>query len=224
MKTRTGPYLYIGSKEDISKFDDYWGSSKHLTDDIKKYGLHNFEKIILEKINYSSVSELLDIESEYQKKMNCIDSGTYYNKVYASPDFWTHGGGEYVKNTIWVNNGEKDVRISKTLLDSYTKSGYTIGRLKSPATFNKNRKYINNGKITKAVKESEVSSYLRNGWVVGRLRGNQAGKMWVNNGYDRKLVDNETARDMIKSGWLRGFHFTQDSKNDAAKRARNGCN
>lgn len=84
---------YIGSRiSHVSSLekDNYWGSSKYLTNDIKKYGVCNFVKEILEEnIN---VEFLLEKESQYIIFHNTLNPNGYNRCIPSNnPKFYTAG-------------------------------------------------------------------------------------------------------------------------------------
>jgi group I intron endonuclease len=70
---------YIGSKvcykSDPEK-DGYWGSSKYLKEDFKKYGIENFSKKIIQR-NYTNKKDLLNGETEYILKYDTLEPNGY---------------------------------------------------------------------------------------------------------------------------------------------------
>ena len=201
------PIYYIGSKQDQNKFDDYWGSSKHLKRDIKKYGVQSFQKVVLQERKCNTPHELLVIEAQIQQQFNVVKSKWFYNKSLAQGPFYNNIG-DTVRSTTWINNGTENKRVCKDQVDSFLASGYQLGRL----NFNRNQGcvYINNGTTTKSVTKEELNAQLSSGWVVGKLKGNQQNKRWVRNEItrERKLVPTNQAHSYIHDGWLEGWAWS----------------
>ena len=77
-------------KKKISKnHERYFGSSKWLKQDIKQYGLDNFNKEIIETCN--TAEELSTREIYYQKLWNVKKSDNWYNMHIQGEDFDTTG-------------------------------------------------------------------------------------------------------------------------------------
>lgn len=66
---------YIGKHQNFN--DEYYGSSKQLKEDIKKYGKQNFIREIL--VIASSYEELNQLEIEYIAKYNAVSDPMFYN-------------------------------------------------------------------------------------------------------------------------------------------------
>ena len=138
---------YVGSrtcyKNNISD-DMYWGSSKYLKEDYKKYGLENFTKKILK--TYTSVEEMLKGESDYIIKYNTL-SPNGYNRFLSikTPKFYMHG----VKHSE-----ETKEKIKKSM------KGKNVGKIQTEET-KKKRALANTGKIrTEETKEKTRQSLL----------------------------------------------------------------
>lgn len=204
------PYLYIGSKEDESKFDTYWSSSKFVKEDIQKIGKQNFIKIVLEKVKYDNSCDLLEVEQSYHNKLDVVNSPLYYNKAYANGKLV---GGPATSDTIWVNNGESEKRVNTSLVEGYLTIGYVVGRQEN---YNKGRTYVNKNGVVKSITSDQVSIFLKEGWNIGRGSGNQFGKTWIHNDVARKLVPLTEVSTYEASGWMVGC-FRNNEKNQLGK-------
>lgn len=202
LKDNKTPVFYIGSKKDIVLMEGYWSSSKYIKDDLKTNGINNFSKIILEKLEFDNVQDLLNKEAEYQVAFNAVKSEWFYNKTFATGPFYCDGS-EHTSNTIWINNGEINKRIKGVDLQQYITSGFVRGRLN--AKYNRKRIYINNGRETKAVMPSEIKKWLSCGWVSGRLKGNHINKAWVNKENIKRIIPKEDLEDFLNDGWHLGW-------------------
>jgi hypothetical protein len=67
---------YVGSRS-YDRGEPYWGSSKYLSDDMKKYGLWNFSKQIIEIFPFTDRYELSKKESEYMVMFNTLEPNGY---------------------------------------------------------------------------------------------------------------------------------------------------
>lgn len=76
---------YIGSHKGTID-DGYTGSGARFENARKKYGIENFERVILEQVEHPK--DILLMEQHYLDKFNCAKSNRYYN---ISP---TAGGGD----------------------------------------------------------------------------------------------------------------------------------
>lgn len=198
------PIYYIGSKQNQEKFSEYWGSSKHLSRDIKKYGVQSFQKVIIKKQKCSTPNELLILEAQIQQQLDVVKSKWFYNKSLAQGPFYNNGG-DTVRSTTWINDGVVNKRISKNQVDSFLGIGFQLGRL----NFNRNQGciYINNGITTKSVTKEDLDVQLQNGWMVGKIKGNQENKRWVRNEVtrERKLIPTDQVHSYIHNGWVEGW-------------------
>lgn len=73
---------YIGKRQTTwgkAEIDRYLGSSRYLKRDIKKYGAHNFSRVILEYANTKEELRLLEIK--YLEQYNVVDDDKFYNLV-----------------------------------------------------------------------------------------------------------------------------------------------
>jgi hypothetical protein len=201
LKNGKVPFLYIGSKKDISKFDDYWSSSSKLLNDIECYGINAFTKLIIKECEFDEYYELINEETKIQKELNVIKSKFFYNVSLANPDFSQHKN-THTKNTIWVNNGLINKRILLSEYEKYKSKGFVKKRL--AGNYMKSRIYINDGINTKAIPESKLLEYKNNGWVEGRLLGNQTGRVCINNGHQIKKVLKEELKSYLERGWVLG--------------------
>lgn len=165
--------------------------------------MHNFKKVVLENVSYVNVEDLLAKEEQYQRSFQAVKSKWFYNKSYAKGPFYCTG--EHTKNSLWVNDGVCNKRVSSKDATLLQTRGFTLGRL--GATHNRCRVYINNGNTTKSIPHSQVQQFLSIGWVIGRLRGNQNGKNWIHNKSTnkRKLVPVLKIQQYVNDGWSTGI-------------------
>jgi len=85
-------YIGVRSCEGKISEDEYMGSSKYLTEDIRKEGRNNFNKIILKKFN--SRKEAMEYEIELHKKFDVSGNTLFFNKVKQTTTGFACGPGE----------------------------------------------------------------------------------------------------------------------------------
>lgn len=195
------PVYYIGSKKDKEKFDDYWGSSKLLSEHIELYGKEKFRKVILDEITFTDNDELLALELKHQENFNVLNSECFYNRSLVNSG-WFHDG-RHTKETVWIHNDKENKRVPASIADSYIDKGYILGR--KNFTFNRDRTYINDGVNVKSIKTVDLPHYLDSGWSLGRLQGNQKGKIRVNNSIIRKLISEDELEYHLANNWTIGW-------------------
>lgn len=84
-----GPRFYFGYKTIKQDKGFYYGSSKLLRADIKKYGVDYFKKTIVKY--YNSISEVLNAETKYLIKVNAAQNPLFYNQTNGNLLFSTAG-------------------------------------------------------------------------------------------------------------------------------------
>jgi len=166
------PIYYIGKKVFFNKlkggvkkesdWQDYYGSSKDLQEDIKKYGKHNFKREILYLCRTRGESGYLEVKEQIERDVLSEDS-LYYNKNIL---------GKYFKSPVMYNL-EGDLR-------NYFNSENIEG--------NKNKKWVNNGNVNKVMSIRNAEKLVKNSnWVYGKIRK----KIPVNDGIRNLYVEKE---------------------------------
>lgn len=203
IRDKTPPYFYIGSKSKLAELEGYWSSSKYVLQDIKKYGLNSFIIQVLEEVPYSNINELLLVEALYHKRFNCKNHSWFYNRMNAAGPFH-FSGGTHTKETLWINNGKTNKRVTSDKLLEMKELGFVEGRF----NFSKNRGkiYINKGGKTKSIDSVDLTTYEKLGWTRGKP-GNQKGKIWINKNGRNKLIDGKALNTFLCEGWNKGFTF-----------------
>ena len=94
--------IYVGRHKTYKNesFDKYWGSGKLIKQAIKKYGIENFTKEIIEECSKDNVAER---EMFWIDKLNARDGN--YNLSAGGP------GGDSTTNTTVYNNGERMIYV-----------------------------------------------------------------------------------------------------------------
>ena len=177
-------YYGIHSTNDLD--DGYMGSGKRLKAAIKKYGIENFDKEIINFFN--SLQELSDYERDVVnedllsnvKCYNLVKGGYFLEgdailkrKQTFKSKKHQQGQNNSQYGTCWVTLNGKSIKINKSELDTYIARGYIKGRViknKEKITkVNKGRRHMwKDGKET-VVSPNEVQKYLDNGWIIGRV-------------------------------------------------------
>lgn len=100
---------YVGKKKITKNHNNYFGSSKWLNNDIKKFGKNNFEKTIIEYCKNNT--ELTKKEIHYQKLWNVKESTDWYNMHIQNEGFDTTGlrfkYSDEQKKKIWPEERRK---------------------------------------------------------------------------------------------------------------------
>lgn len=100
-------HYYIGRRSyagEMIEEDTYFGSGKRLKDAIKKYGIENFEKIILEEFN--DLEALIEAEKALITEKEVKDPNCY-NIACGG-----HGGYTFYENRIYTHTEERKNKIS----------------------------------------------------------------------------------------------------------------
>jgi len=93
---------YVGSKICYKKDplnDGYWGSSKYVNEDIIKYGLENFTKIILQD-DYEDVKSMLEGETNYIYKYDTLAPNGYNRYIPTKYSSFHFGGCNHTPETL----------------------------------------------------------------------------------------------------------------------------
>lgn len=125
---------YVGSKicyKDDPLNDGYWGSSRYLSEDIKKHGKHNFEKRI--------------ITTEYTNKNSMLDGETFYIKKY---------------DTLYPNGYNRFLPNRKNGFHAFGNVGYWKNK-KVPKEIVEKRANSNRGKIQTEQTKQKISNSLK---------------------------------------------------------------
>ena len=109
---------YIGQRRFKNNWQDYLGSGVLLKEQLRKYGKENFTRKII-AIAYSR-KELNDLEVEFIKNHDAVNSGDYYNLSSGG------GGGtynvkdnEFKKRQCGFKIKDKIKKIAKLNIDNY---------------------------------------------------------------------------------------------------------
>jgi len=154
IKNEINGKIYIG-KHSTNNFDDnYMGSGTRITRAIKKYGIENFTKRIIDVC--LTEEQAFELESFIVDKEFIERSDTYNILI---------GGAGGI---VWSSKARKNLKeVNKDRV--YLNDGWIVGRCKK-----KNKNYfgsvrINNGTKEKSIKRDVLNNYLDSGWKLGRL-------------------------------------------------------
>ena len=208
--------IYVGVHKTKNLDDGYMGSGKVIKDAIRKYGIDNFRKDILETFE--------NVEAMYAREKEIVtDEFLLREDVYNLRRGGT-GGFDYInKNSL---NGFSDISVAKLgrqITNSILEQKYGINwktilsikannalqnKRKSDPEFNKrflesakrNIKIASKYSNTKEAIEKKKKTFSQNKHQQGE-NNSQYGTMWINNGaINKKIKKNEP----IPEGWVKG--------------------
>ena len=208
--------VYVGKHKSIKHpFENgYYGSGKQITAAIKKYGVENFKKEVLQYC--SSMEEMADKEAEVVTE-DFVKRPDTYNMHKGGLGGWDHYNGSKthianskkggLKSANRASNPFKDPKFQKTIEWTRTpdrmrmlgkKANTPEANAKRKATFletghSQGEKNSQFGKIwisnvlTKEVKRITINDNIPEGWVRGK-KGYVPTKLWVNNGIKEHYI------------------------------------
>lgn len=176
IKNEINGKIYIG-KHSTDNFDDnYFGSGFALKRAIKKYGIENFTKTIIDFC--PNEEQALELESFIVDKEFILRPDTYNLRMGGTGSILNYNkeNRESTKGRITINNGERNTMIKRVDLDEYILQGWKIGSCHKPnkSTREKlskssvNTKWMTKDDINKRVKSDCFEKYLQSGWVFGK--------------------------------------------------------
>jgi group I intron endonuclease len=180
---------YIGLHKGLIN-DGYVGSGYLFKKAVIKYGIENFERIIL-YIEKEKLQQLYQKEYDFIEEYDAVDDKMFYNLTNFDPKFV-----KWVKGTFTRSFSEE----SKQKMSESSKGKIATDKTKNKMSDKrKGRIHINNG-------AKETTIFLKDGipigWVRGRLYKLPTGKgeYWYTNGIEDKRCKLENAPE----GWIRG--------------------
>lgn len=208
IKNKINGKVYVGVHKTTSLDDGYMGSGKLITRAIKKYGIENFTKTILEEFNTQ--------EEMFAREKELVDGNFLSREDVYNLRLGGFGGFDYINTNILtiedrVKNGQLGGVYGKHFSSSYNPSKHMIyitnGIIdkkimpedKIPEGFYRGR---TNG-IPKITTHSEES--LQKMREAGKLRigskNSQFGSIWITNGIENKKVKKDS---IVPEGWYKG--------------------
>ena len=210
--------VYVGVHKTKSMDDGYMGSGKVIISAIKKHGMENFTKTILETFDNSEAMFLREKE-------------VVTDEFLARPDTYNlrrggFGGFDYINSNaeiIALRSGKVSDTMKRQYADGTRRS--SLSTLNSDTEFNKKKnealsrlernteksphfgkKWITNGKENLLVSNTEVP---RDEWYPGRVlkefnsgsKNPNYGSMWITDGKESRLINKTLA---IPDGWVKG--------------------
>jgi hypothetical protein len=190
---------YIGIHSTSNINDDYMGSGKRLRYSIRKYGVENHKKEILEY--FKTREELIKreievVDSNLIKEFNCMNlreggSGGFTNKQQKLNNLKAQEKLKKLReeNPEWVENFKKNCSnaLKKTYNEGIRKKTYFYDW--------KNKKHSEDTK--------EKMKELMKGKGIGN-KNSQYGTCWITNGVVNKKIKKEDLDIFIQEKWIKG--------------------
>lgn len=193
--------IYIGQKKSPVLIETYWGSGKLITQAIKKYGIENFSREILQWC--SCKEELNQQEVYFISIFKSRDSNVGYNLSPGgtSINSGRHFSEEHKRKISEANKGRKASEKTRSKLSEVHK-GLQAGekhplygkhhsketkKLMSEAHMG--IKMSDETRKRMSIAKQNISVQLRES-ISARMKGNQIGRgrIWINNGKISKMV------------------------------------
>lgn len=199
----TGRY-YIGMHSTNDLDDGYMGSGKRLRYSIRKHGVDNHKKEVLEF--FDSRELLVEAEKGIISEdmindpdcMNLCEGGTGgHGARFLTKEQLIKGGHARAKSTnriMWVENKEKYLEIFSNRMKS---------EWENPEYREKMLKVINWEGRKHSEETKKLMSDIRKGKGIGE-NNSQYGTCWVTNGKQVKKIKKEDLDNYLNDGWKRG--------------------
>ena len=235
-KNKVTGRLYIGKHRrtmNPNDIDDSWylGSGVLLKRAIEKYGVDNFERLIL--CECSDNLSLNTMEQKFISNYNAVDDNRFYNLTFGGdglsivPEFVRERMRHPHKpmldkarsNMVRTFSDEAKAKLAQNAREKLTgrmhsaqsKANMSAGHIGS-------RSIYKNG-VYKYVKEHELQPYLDNGWILqgakyGKkvIRKDRGTKMWVNKNNEECVIRVDDAEKYYNNGWSRGRIYKKRCK------------
>lgn len=201
--------LYIGVHTGL---DDYWGSSKTLTEDIATLGKQHFRKRILQV--WSTRTEAIAHEIELHDKYNVASSEKFYNKVKQTSTGFDSTGFKWSDEAIQ----KRSKSLKQTINDPVWKA--TTGKEKNKTVSETRQNWSQERK--EAFRDSISKTRKKLGLAAGKNNpfygkpGPAAGKKWYSNNDESKLFIPGTE----PIGYVLGRNATKGINNPNFKNGR----
>lgn len=207
---------YLGSH--LGTVDDgYIGSGLAFNRAIKKYGISNFERIIVEYVN-TNLKELRECEQYYLNLYEAAKSDEFYNISPNASLGWAQlkGRPKPDKFKEMVSKRHKNKIVSEETKELIRQAAYkrpkdSVETRKKKGDWFRNKKYFTNGSEEIRCFPGEEPE----GWIQGRrdeekekLRNKTKGMVLCNNGIEQKLFQ----KDSIPDGWIQGMLESEREK------------
>lgn len=103
--------IYVGKREKPFLDCNYWGSGKHISNSIKKYGVDNFSRDVLGW--YCDKQSLCEAEQRFIKELNATDPSIGYNIA----DGGQGGSGKHSDEWKKAHSGSGNGRYGRPVSD-----------------------------------------------------------------------------------------------------------
>lgn len=209
IKNKINNKIYVGVHKTSNLNDGYMGSGKVIVSAIKKYGVENFEKTILE--HFDTAEKMFAREKELVTQEFLLRENTYNLRRGG------HGGFDYINNNITLRKDKNKLARESTdlILEQRWGSNWrsVLGKLASIASKTevakiKRKQTLKDRNIksdaskmnTPEVNKKRIAKFKEIGHQQGE-KNSQAGTLWITNGTESKKIKKT---DSIPEGWNKG--------------------
>lgn len=181
-------HVYVGVHKTKDINDGYMGSGKYLRKAQEKYGLENFEKIILEQ--FSSAEEMFTRETEIVTTEFCMQKDTY--------NIREGGRGGF---TLEATEKGRDTQ-RKLEIGIFSKEFREKLREFSNSERNKEHLRLQSKRVAESIEIQlkKKETFKRIGHQKGE-KNSRYGTVWITNGVESKTIRKE---EVIPEGWRKG--------------------
>lgn len=210
--------IYIGKHSTTNIKDNYLGSNQELKNDIKKYGIKNFDRTIL--CFCKNQTELSQKEKEYVTKEFCKLNNTYNRNIGGSGSF------DYINQTLTyeqlssrskkgMNEFKKDTQRYETwkkVLSVATKIAFKNEEVRRKQSLGlKNNPIISAGTFTGKHHSDQTKQKisLKNKILLKGSSNYMTGKCWICNDITKetKIILKDELETYINQGWRKGRYY-----------------
>ena len=211
--------IYIGVHTTSNLDDGYMGSGKIITSAIKKYGIENFKKDILEFFDtYDNAlakeadivtDEFLLREDVYNLRRGGAGGFDYINKDKEKHAITSAKGREKTGQSSWktIKGDPVKLKAHKDRSSANLKYQHSIGNVKS---FKDNKELQSTAiflaQTTKA-KAKRINTFAEIKHQQG-ANNSQFGSCWITKDYENKKIKKEDLDLFLNLGWVKGRYIT----------------
>jgi group I intron endonuclease len=200
VKNKINGKIYVGVHRTKNLDDGYMGSGRAINAAIKKYGLTNFEKQILEFFN--NAKDMYDKEKQIVNDTFLSDPNTYNIRRGG------HGGFDHInkdKDLITLRNRKIASNRDHTNIRAATYAATQTKTFKQNMSIAQKKRFATSpGTFLNKTHTLETKEKMRQSHV-GKGCGesnSQFGTIWINNGTDKMKIKKDAT---IPDGWRRGM-------------------